>query len=130
MSVKTEETGEALRQWKRDLEARCSAWLESHPEGAETLNTSDILSRPAETPGTSIYRYENGVIGRRFADNPDPKFQSRLLPGGESDKIMVREIRESEWAVFVGTTMVDVFRGAGALQKANDKAQRLSDARQ
>ena len=130
MSVKTEETGEALRQWKRDLEARCSAWLESHPEGAETLNTSDILSRPAETPGTSIYRYENGVIGRRFADNPDPKFQSRLLPGSEFDKITVRELREGTWAVFVGTTMVHVFQGIGALQQANDKAQSLSDARQ
>ena len=130
MSVGTEERNEKLRQWKRDLDAKCSAWMESHPEGAETLNTSDILSRPTETPGTSIYRYENGTTGRRFADNPDPQFQSRLLPGGESDKIMVREIREGTWAVFVGTTMVDTFRGADGLQQANDKAQRLSDARQ
>lgn len=123
MSVRTETTDEKFRQWKRNLDAQCSAWLESHPEAAETLDTSDILSRPT-------YRYENSTASRAFPDNVEPKFQSRLLPGGEQAKIYVKEIQDSVWAVFVGTTMVDAFRGPNALQEANDKAQRLSDARQ
>jgi len=130
MSIVTENKDEKLRQWKRDLDARCADWMDSHPEGAETLNTRDMLSRPEEVrvPGTAIYRYERGPV-RPFVDNPEPKFQSRILPGQEDAKIMVREIREGTWAVFIGTTMVDTFRGPNALQNANDKAQRLSDAR-
>ena len=130
MSIKTEDASEALRQWKRDLDARCSAWMESHPEGATTLDTSDMLSRPEEMKMLPSYRYENGTIGRRFADNPEPKFQSGLLPGDEHLKITTREIREGTWAVFVGTTMVDTFRGPSALREAAEKAQRLSDSRQ
>ena len=130
MSIKTETSEEKLRQWKRDLDAKCAAWMDSHPEGATTLNTSDILPRPEEVREASGYRFENGTKMRRFADNPEPKFQSRLLPGSESERITVREIREGTWAVFVGSTMVDAFRGSQALQEANDKAQRLSDARQ
>ena len=123
MSTKTETAEEKFRQWKRDLDGQCSAWLESHPEGAENLNTSDILSRPEPLR-------QLGTGGRSFPDNIDPKFQSRLLPDEMHEKITVREIRQGSWAVFVGTTMVDAFHGEGALQKANEKAERLADARQ
>lgn len=123
MSTKTETTDEKFRQWKRDLDALCSAWLESHPEGAESLDTSDILPRP-------MFTKQLGTGGRSFPDNIDPKFQSRLLPDEMQEKITVREIRQGSWAVFVGTTMVDAFHGEGALQKANEKAERLADARQ
>ena len=58
-----------------------------------------------------------------------PSFSPRLLPDEMYEKITVREIRQGSWAVFVGTTMVDAFHGEGALQKANEKAERLADAR-
>lgn len=123
MSTRTETMGEKFQQWKRDLEGQCSAWLESHPEGAESLDMSDILPRPVLTK-------QLGTGGRPFPDNVDPRFQSRLLPDEVYEKITVREIRQGSWAVFVGTTMVDAFHGEGALQKANEKAERLADARQ
>ena len=79
MSTKTETAEEKFRQWKRDLDGQCSAWLESHPEGAENLNTSDILSRPEPLR-------QLGTGGRSFPDNIDPKFQSQLLPNEMDEK--------------------------------------------
>jgi hypothetical protein len=124
MSTKTETADEKLRQYKRDLDARCLQWLDSHPEGAENIDTSDMLSRPQLTAGDE-YRYENGT--RPFAD-PEPKFQSALLPNGHLEKVVISEVLEGVWGVKVGDVLVDAFRGPNARQLALEKGEALADA--
>jgi hypothetical protein len=113
MSIQTETADERHRQWKLDLDASCSAWMESHPENVETL-------RPQLTAGDE-YRYENG--SKAFTDSA-----SKLLPGGEREKVIVSEILDGVWGVKIGTTLVDAFRGPDARQKALDKGTALADA--
>jgi hypothetical protein len=104
MSVKTELADEKYRQWKLDLDAQCSHWLESHPEN------------------TSIAPY----TPKPFADSSTHRFP--LLPGEELQKIIVSEIFDGVWGVKLGTTLVDAYRGPDAMQKALDRGQTLADA--
>lgn len=124
MSTKTETADERLRQFKRDIDSRCSQWLESHPEGAQNIDTSDMLSRP-QLPAGDEYPYENGT--RSFADT-EPKFQSALLPNGNLEKVIVSEVLEGVWGVKVGDVLVDAFRGPNARQLALEKGEALADA--
>jgi hypothetical protein len=105
MSIRTEIADEKSRQWKLDLDARCSSWLESHPEN------------------TAIAPY----IPKPFADT-NPKLQFPLLPGEHTEKVIVSEILDGVWGVKVGTTLVDAFHGPDARQKALDKGNALADA--
>ena len=84
-----------------------------------------MLSRP-QLPASDEYRYENG--SRAFADNPEPKFQSALLPTGHLEKVIVSEILDGVWGVKVGDVLVDAYRGPDARRLALEKGESLADA--
>ena len=76
MSEATEKSGEALRQWKKDLDKRCAEHLEAHPEGVQVGPVAPTFSMKGKIHISVIesivdpgdwFVYKNGERLMRFS---------------------------------------------------------------